>query len=284
MITYGFPPLRPTTVSSLLYIQCLANSLKSTSSIRNYLSGVRTFLTTAGGDPSPLNSPMITTMLRGVARVSQHEEAPAPPLSRRGLFSLCDALERLGPDALVLRAAVLFGVASLLRQSNFLAASSVSRLSHLITRGDLRVSEKEVLVYVRSSKTLRPESGGVVLRILAVPGSKYCPVRALRRAWLLMPAAAGAPIFLLPSTGRPLRAAALTAMMRVALRALGSPIADVVTVHSLRRTGAHLATSAGASEADVMLLGTWTSGAVKRYLPSPVNSAAPATLAAVFAS
>ena len=103
---------------------------------------------------------MITTMLRGVARVSQHEEAPTPPLSRRGLFSLCDALERLGPDALVLRAAVLFGVASLLRQSNFLAASSVSRLSHLITRGDLRVSEKEVLVYVRSSKTLRPESGG----------------------------------------------------------------------------------------------------------------------------
>ena len=99
-----------------------------------------------------------------------------------------------------------------------------------------------------------------------------------------MPAAKGAPLLLLPSTGTALKGPYLTTLMRAVLQSFCSPMAHQVTVHSLRRTGAHLATAAGAPEKAVMELGKWSSAAIRRYLPTPISSAAPTALAAVFGS
>ena len=282
MLNAGFNPLQPTVISCLLYIQCLANTLLSVRSVKNYISGARTYIIGAGGHPAAFSSPLVATLLRGVTRLSGHVEIPAPPLSRRGLLGLCDDLGSLGPDGLVARAAVLFGVSTLLRQSNFLPTSSPGSGDHLVLRGDVRLGPDGAWVTVTSTKTRSRQAPPIDIRILRAPSSPYCPVLALRRAAALAPAGRGAPLFILPSTGRPLTPSLLTGVMRAALRRRRSPVADRVTVHSLRRTGAHLASNYGATQADVMTHGTWTSAAVRRYLPTELHSAAPAALAAVW--
>ena len=284
MLTHNLDPLAPTLTSCLLYIQCLANSYKTPRTVRNYLSGARTYVIRYGGDPASFSSPLIGTVLRGVTRLAAHEERPAPPLSRATLLALCDDLAAAGPDGAVARAAVLFGVATLLRQSNFLPSAGSAGGPHLARRGDVDIRSDALLVRVWSSKTLKTPADAVTLRVLAAPGSPYCPVAAMRGAWRLVPAPAEAPLFLFPSTGRPLTAPALVSVMRAALGRLRCPVAHLVTVHSLRRTGAHLASAQGATDADVMSLGTWTSSAVRRYLPREVVSSAPAALAACLAS
>ena len=72
-------------------------------------------------------STLLATLLRRVGRLSQYAELPAPPLSQAGLLGLCDGLTRAGLDGVVERAAVLFGVAMMLRQSNFQRGTAVGQ-------------------------------------------------------------------------------------------------------------------------------------------------------------
>ena len=274
---YVSPPIEP----CLLYIRCLGNSFKNVKSVRNYISGARSFLTMIGGDPINFSSPLISTLLKGIANQSSHEEHQAPPLTRRRLFQLCDDLRRLGPDGEVGAAACLFGVATFLRQSNFLPTGPHLG-PHLIPRAHVILTPTGLDVRVISTKTLSPTTGGgVVIPVARVPGSSYCPVASLLRAWALQPGPAPGPLFLLPSSGAPLTTGLLTATCRRALAGRGWPLAHQFTIHSLRRTGAHLAAGAGATEPEVMLYGTWTSSAVRSYLPRRLTSSVPSAMALV---
>ena len=278
MIAYSFEYLCPPLEACLIYIRCLANSFKNVKSVRNYISGARTFLTMVGGNPVHFSSPLVSTLLKGIANQSAHEERQAPPLPRRRLLQMCDDLRSVGTDGEVAAAACLFGVATFLRQSNFLLAGATPG-HHLIFRRHILLTPRGMDVTVTSTKTLSPSSGGVVIPVARVPGSRHCPVAALLRAWALAPGARDGALFSLPSTGRPLTTTVLTTMARRALAGRGWPLAHTFTIHSLRRTGARLAASAGATEAELMLHGTWTSSAVRTYVPRQLTSSVPSALA-----
>ena len=223
MLAYDFDYVSPSLTSCLLYIQCLANSFKNMTSVRNYLSGAKTFLTAAGGDPAPLSAPLVATVIRGAARLSTHVASPAPPLGRDALLGLCRGLAALGPDGRVAMAAVLFGVTTFLRQCNFLPASTARPGPHLIRRRDIQDSGDALLVKVSSTKTRMICDGPITLMIAPAPGSPYCPVDACRRAWRAVQAPYHAPLFLLPSTGSPLTRSGLLILVRGVLRALRHP-------------------------------------------------------------
>ena len=281
MLAYNFDYMSPPLDACLLYIRCLGNSFKNVKSIKNYLSGVRSFLTMTGGNCINFSFPLISTFLKGIANQSMHEEHQAPPLTRRRLFQLCDDLRSMGHDGEVAAAATLFGVATFLRQSNFLP-NGPHQGPHLISRRHVVQTPTGLDVHVLSTKTLSPGMGGVVIPVARAPGSSYCPVSAVLRAWVLKPGPTSSPLFLLPSTGAPLTIGLLTAWARRALGARGWPLAHHFTVHSLRRTGAHLAAGAGATEPELMLHGTWTSTAVRRYAPRHLASSVPMAMASVF--
>ena len=98
-----------------------------------------------------------------------------------------------------------------------------------------------------------------------------------------MPAGPHAPLFLLPSSGQPLTSPGLVALLRATLAAVGDPMAYEVTMHSLRRTGALLASGGGAPDGEIMAHGTWTSGAYRAYVPAaPASSAVPMVLSTVW--
>ena len=163
-------------------------------------------------------------------------------------------------------AAVLFGVATFLRQSNYLPSAQGHEGPHLIHRRDVRRSGPSLLVTVHSTKTCLLGDGPAVLSVAAAPGSPLCLVAACLWAWRAVPSGPNAPLFLLPSSGRPLTSSGLVALLRATLAALGSPLAAEVMVHSLRRTEALLASAGGAADADIMAHATWTSGAYRAYV------------------
>ena len=282
MLAYGFNYLAPTVSSSLLYIQCLVNSFKTITSVRNYISGARTYITMAGGDSAAFSSHLVNNLLRGAARLSTHVPRPAPALPRPALLRLCAGLRCLGGDGRVAMAAVLFGVATFLRQSNYLPTTLGREGPHLVRRRDVHRRGDSLMVIVHSTKTRTRGVAPVSLLICPAPGSPFCPVAACSWAWREVPAGPGSPLFLLPSSGRPLRSSGLAALMRATLAATGPGPAPEVTVHSLRRTGALLASAGGAPDADVMAHGTWTSGAYRAYVPAPASSAVPRVLSSVW--
>ena len=227
---------------------------------------------------------MISVLLRGVGRLSGHSPAPAPPLSPNILRRLCDALAAGGPDGRAFKAALLFGIATFLRQSNFLPQTIAARGPHLIRRRDVTLSPAGLRVRVTSSKTIWDPARAWTIDVLLIPMSPYCPVAACRQAWRAAPASPNSLLFYLPSSGRPITAPALVAAIRFVLQAMRIPNANQYTVHSLRRTGVHLAERAGATLPDLMEHGSWTSGAVRAYLPPTRALSVPAAVAAALAS
>ena len=120
--------------------------------------------------------------------------------------------------------ATLFGVTTFLRQCNYLPEGPGRWSPHLVCRGDILLTGGMVLVQAKSTKTRAVGEGPVTLMIApAAPGCDLCPVAACLWAWRAVPAPPQAPLFILPSTGRPLTAPALISLLREVLRALRHP-------------------------------------------------------------
>ena len=189
----------------------------------------------------------------------------------------------MGPLGVVARGAFLFGLATFLRQSNYVMGGMATRI-HLIRRADLTFTATSLLVTVTSTKTIRDPRDAVVIPAAAAPGSRYCPVAACRAAIAAVPAPGTSTVFLCPLDKTPLTASQLLRLVRAALRAHASPLWATVTLHSLRHTGARLAAGAGAPLPEIMEHGTWRSAAVRTYLPKLVQSSVPSRLAALLAN
>ena len=138
MIASALAPLTPSVLQILLYVQFLANSFKTVPTVKNYLSGAKSFLTQQGCDIQQFSSPLITNLFKGLARLSTHVPIQAPPLHIHDIKRVCDLLAALDNSARVARAAILIGFATFLRQSNLLLTPGPAR-HHYHRRGDIQV-------------------------------------------------------------------------------------------------------------------------------------------------
>ena len=280
MLRANADPMYPHITPLLHYVQLLSNSFKSIASVKNYLSGAKTYVINAGGDPASFHSSIIPDLLRGVARLSSHIPSQAPTLDPQEVKAMCDALWTIGPDARVARAAVLFAFATFLRQSNFLATSTGRH--HLLTRKDVLPSTYGLAIHLASAKTVL-RTHPVVIPLHVIPGSRYCPVGAYLAARAATPADRDSPLFL-TSEGRPLTPAGLGALMRVALTLTGAPRQPGVTVYILRRSGARAAAGAGAPREDVITHGTWRGNSIDAYVPRALFTSVPNTIKTILGS
>ena len=275
MLKAGHDPLFPSLSPILHYTQFLANSFASIASVKNYLSGAKTYVTNAGGDFSPFSSRIIPDIIRGITRLSTHVPTPAAYLDPMTVKLMCDVMWALGPDAREARAAVLFAFATFLRQSNFLHTSNAS--AHMLTRADVIPAPYGLAVHVASTKTLL-RNHPVVIPIHRILHCKYCPVAAYLAAKAANPAPPSAPLFL-TTTSRPLTAPGLAVFMRTALNIAGrGPGGGKVTAHSLRRSGARAAATGGCGRPDVMLHGTWRGAGIDAYVPRTLFTSVPHTI------
>ena len=282
-LIHGIPYLTPSTLQTCLYAQALANQMSSPGSCKNYMSGVKLWITAHGGDPSPFSSPEVQAVLKGAARLSTHISAQAPGITPQDVMTICNYLGQAGPPGITLKAALLLGYFTFLRQSNILSPSLEAWAGpHTLTRADVLPRPHGLTVVVRSSKTITRMTQAAAILVYAVPRSLYCPVEAWHRACALVPAPPQSPAFLLPGP-RPLTAAPLVAVMREALRRAGCPYADKVTAHSLRRGAALLAADAGSPLEDLCHHGTWAGASgLSAYVPPERITSVPGHLAVAF--
>ncbi|XP_077778975.1 uncharacterized protein LOC144326297 [Podarcis muralis] len=131
-----------------------------------------------------------------------------------------------------------------------------------ILLSDLSLSESELIVQVRSSKTDQLGKGAL-LRLLAVQGSGPCPVRDTRRFLYLRPR--GPSPFLIHADGSPLSRHQFTRVLRTALTACGFPAAEFAA-HSFRIGAATTAMHLGLSTERIKDLGRWKSNAYRAYV------------------
>ena len=228
MLRAGVSPHTPTIPAILHYAQLLPNSFANPTSVKNYLSGAKTFIVMAGGDPSPFDSPLCHHFFKGAARISSHVPNAASEIDLSTFKSLCDTLWNLGPDARITRAALLFGYVTFLRQSNFLLTTPPS--PHMIRRQDIRPAPYGLAVHVPSTKTLT-RAQSVIIPVHRSADSRYCPVAAYMAAKAATPAGPLSPLFV-TTTGCPLTVGGVTGLLRMGLRFLNWPLADRATVHS----------------------------------------------------
>ena len=282
MKRYEADPVRPTQYHVMSYILFLNDSLASPRAIMNYISGARTWVRTMGGDPSMFDSYPVTLMKRGIQKSSVHTTVQAPPLTPVDIKNIVNYLTSAGPNGPVLTAVVLIAYFTLLRQSNLLMTETHDMSEHALRVQDITFTPDGLNVRVRTTKTRWRSAPPLDIAIPAIPGSHYCPVQAWSRYLRQVKPYMQGPAFITAS-GLPVTPSALTAVMHLALTAVGHPHPQAFTVHSLRRGGAQACARLGVQLADIQELGTWTSRSVHTYVPKSAVLSAPRTLSTTFA-
>ena len=228
---------------------------------------------------TPFSSPLLINLFECITKLSAHIPLPPPAIDLTRLKRMCDILAAMASDAATVRAAILLGFTTLLRQSNLLPASALGQ-THCIRRRNSVVEDTTLWVTVNSSKTIYDPAKRVVIPVEAFQ-SKYCPVLAWLNYIDRVPLDPDAPAFMF-SPLSPLTAPKLNAYMRPILTSLALPDADKVTVHSLRCSGAQAAAVNGASREQLLIHGTWATTAINSYVPQRLYTQVPTIMSTMF--
>lgn len=263
-LLYKVPYLAPSLTHICMYAQLLANKHAAPGSIKNYLSGAKSWLSEHGGSVASFASPQLSQLVKGLTKNSGHIPTQAPPLGPHHVRAICDFLDASPAAPLAIKPALLIRFSCFLRASNLLSPSMAEWGGpHTLLGMDVRLSPAGLTVFIRSTKT-RSDPKGLAFSIPANLQDRYCPVAAYKSVvnpWPLGPA------FLLQNN-LPLTPRHVVGIMRLALKDHRDIDASRISMHSLRRGATHTAVDQGVDLQTVQSRGTWKSAAgMKPYLP-----------------
>lgn len=255
----------------MMFIQFLKNSFASQVSVKNYISGARTWVLQHRGYVNSFDSIEIKQMFAAVDATSTHVPSPAYPLTTSHVKCICDYIERYSNIPLAVKACILIGFTCFLRTCNLLSPSTQKwQGQHTMLVSDIVETDFGLLVHLRSSKNFNSKNSKII-PVLKVDNPKYCPVTA----WLLYkvrvnPCPIG-PAFMVDDY-TPLVSRNVVDVMNLALKPV-LPSNAKISMHSLRRGGTQSAASQGASDELLMQHGTWKSSkGLSYYLQKQKNS------------
>lgn len=265
-VLYNVNVLFPSMVQACMYAQYLANAFKAVSSVKNYLSGARSYIVEHGGNAQPFATIQVDHMIKSITKRSTHVVRRAFPLKPQHLMAISNYLDVSPLTPRSIKAAILIGFSCYLRSSNLLAPSfSILEGSHTLLAKNIVVVGNDLKVKVCTTKST---NNSYVLVIPSNTNLLLCPVTAwitYVRSTSLDP---NGPAFMLDRVS-PLTSGVVVKIMRDALsRFPDVPVQDI-TMHSLRRGAAQSAQDAGAPISDIMRRGAWKSkSGLKPYLTS----------------
>lgn len=280
---YGCNCLSPTIKDLVMYIKFMANSYSSPSSIKNYLSGAKYWVTIHAGNIASFLSLEVTEMIKAVVSESNHIPSPAAPITVHHLKIICAFLDAHSSVIKSIKPCILITFACMLRASNVLSPSINSWAgAHTLLAGDIIFHQDYLDVIIRSTKTTSRKKP-TLLRVLASPVISICPVRAWREYAVMINPCPSGPAFVLNS-GLPLTPSPVVEAMRAALRAEGLNNTERISMHSLRRGAVQAAASEGVSHQEIMKHGVWKSSQGLSYYLDPASSEVPRAIAAKLAA
>lgn len=263
-VLYNVPYLSPNTLHVCMFSQFLANKFDSVSSVKNYVSGARTWVLEHGGNPSAFSGYEHSMMIKAILKDSNHVPKRAFPLSIEHLLKISAYLDKARNVPLCIKPCILIGFSCYLRSSNLLAPQiSVLGGPHTLLAKDIIDCGSSLKVQIVSTKTRRLP---YTLYIPSCDQPQICPVRAWRRYNNHEAPHPNGPAFIVNRINS-LTPALVVQLMRDALS--DDKTLDVlqISMHSLRRGAAQQAEKNGCTHQDIMARGGWASSSgLKPYL------------------
>ena len=264
----GRSHLPVSTETLCLYMQFLSRSLKSTQSISNYVSGLKS-LHQMLDLPFPSTADIqFRLTLKGLKKLTAHVSHQATPITPHILKRIYEVLDVGDPVHMVFWGLFLFMFFLFARKSQFIpSALSMCELSKLVRRCDIVPSNDGLIVVFRWTKTRQCGGKPLLIPLLPVPGSCLCPVKAYADMVQAVPASSKAPAFMLPTSNSltPVLYSLFHKVLRRILTVIGEDAAQFSS-HSFRRGGATFAFSLGVRGELIQSQGDWASEAYKLYI------------------
>lgn len=265
-VLYQVDFLNPSMIHACMYAQYLANAFKTVSSVKNYLSGARTWIYEHGGYPQAFNTSQVEAMVKSIAKRSAHIVKRAFPLTVQHLSVICTYLDCSVTIPLGIKAAILLGYSCYLCASNlFMPGFSLFNYTHTLLAKHVIISPSGLKVIIVSTKS---RSRPIVLNVNYANDRVICSVSAWVRYANSFPLDPNGPAFMLNRVS-PLTSHVVVKFMREALRNYPHVDVNSISMHSLRRGAAQSADNAGVPLSSIMQRGGWKSkSGLKPYLTS----------------
>lgn len=180
-LIFNVPYLRPTVTQACMFAQYLANKHAAPASVKNSISGTKSWIEEHLGSPLAFMSPQFSRLVKGFVKNSTHVPSRAAPLQPRHIKIISTVLDSLPSAPHGVKPAVLIGYACFLRSSNLLSPTMQEWGGpHTLLAGDVSFCQQGLRVIVRSTKT-RSTPAGLTFVIPSVDNPVVCPVLAWRR-------------------------------------------------------------------------------------------------------
>lgn len=265
-VYYDVQHLFPKSSQLCMYAQYLYNSHSSPQSVKNYMSGARTWVTEHGGDPSAFDDHDVQQILKGFVKKSSHVPQRAVPLASHHILQIATYVSFNPAVPKSVLPCIVIGFKCFLRSSNLLSPSMrVWGGPHTLLARNVIVTDKGLLLTIDSTKTKWDNSASEIL-LPPEPNSRVCPVALWThyyrtvKPWYLGPA-------FLTDSHLPLTARHVVTVMRAALSSAKDIDSGKLSMHSLRRGAVQEAVLNDVPLDQIKEAGMWrsTSG-VKPYL------------------
>lgn len=267
-------PFPATAMQICCYAEFLARKFIAPGSIRNYVSGVKVAHAIRCLDTCQFEHVSVKLMFKAITRSLQHLPKQSLPLTPIMLVMMRLWLDlRRAEDAtywaLVLLQWFLCG-----RKSNFVP-ESIAKFDpkKQLVHADVQIQDGILLITLKWSKTNQFGNRHHVVPVLAMPGSKICPVQAYMNMCRLVPGSGNDPLFRIPQGQGlvPLTYPVWERKLKELVAAIGHE-PSAYSTHSCRRGGATYMSSVGVSKEYIMLVGDWKSDAVDQYIHMDMNA------------
>ena len=269
-IYFGLSNLPAETDTLSLYAQCLSRTFKSTQSIKNYVSGIKTMHYMLGYTTDKVNDFLLNLSLKGIARLNPYCIRQALPITPDILMQMASFMDLTDSVDVVYWCLFLFAFFLFARKSNLVPTSkSDLKDKKFLLRKNVSIEKDFIIVSMHWSKTIQFGERILQTPLIKIPDSILCPISAYNAMCMKVKAKPEDPLFSLPK-GKYIT----YSHFQIRLRELISKLhlnPDLYCSHSFRRGGSTSAFQAGVPAELIQFQGDWRSDAYKKYLTFSLN-------------
>lgn len=262
---FGLSYLPASTETLSLYTQFLSRSFKSTQSIKNYVSGVKSMHFLLGYSVDHINDFLINLGLKGIARLNPHSVKQAEPITPEILLNMASKLDFSCTADKVFWFLFLFAFFLFARKSNLVPTTKEDfKNKHFLMRKDVSVKSNMLIISFRFSKTIQFGERILQTPLLEIEDSILCPVKAFYNMCRSIKLRAEDPLFSLPNN-ECIWYSHYQAKLKDLIKKVGlNP--DNFSTNSFRRGGCSNSFRSAVPADLIQLHGDWCSDAYKKYL------------------
>lgn len=271
---FRLTPMPATDKNLCLYAQFLSRDFQAPDTVMNHLCGVKWLHVLSGQNIKQFDHYSLKLFKRGLKRIKQHNPRQALPMTPEILLDMRKFVDWNDQEDVTFWTLFLVGFFIMARKSN-LVPDSVPTFDprKQLIRDDVDIDNNVVLINLAWSKTNQYGNRVHSVPLLAIKGSKLCPVRACKRMLELTPGKPQDPFFKLFKKGKgiPLTYPKMQAKLKQWIAMTGRQNAGYSS-HSLRRGGATFAGRLGVSKEYIQMVGDWKSACVEEYIHLPLDA------------